>query len=79
MSPRQLMPEQIKAFRKFMGWPQRRLARELGCAARTIEEWEGGRRGPPAMLGLALLHLVGEERRWEWLVFSDLVPEKIAA
>jgi transcriptional regulator with XRE-family HTH domain len=51
-------PDDLRAFRKAMGgWSQAQLATALGASTRGVEEWEAGRREPPAFLGLALAAL----------------------
>ena len=45
---------ELKTFRSSTGLSQSELANELGVSKRAIEEWEAGRRTPPAFLRLAL-------------------------
>ncbi len=47
-------PEELRAFREEHRLSQRELASKTGAAARTIEDWEAGRRQAPAMLRVAL-------------------------
>jgi DNA-binding XRE family transcriptional regulator len=53
-------PAEIVAFRKRLGLTQARLAALLPAPKRTIENWEGGRRNPPAYLQRALRDLEHE-------------------
>lgn len=46
--------DEIREFRESEGLSQAALGEALGSSARTIEDWEAGRRKPPAMLRLAL-------------------------
>lgn len=55
----------IRAFRKAQKWSQAELGAALGASTRAIEEWEGGRRVPPAYLGLALAAVAAELAPWE--------------
>ena len=56
-----MTPEEIRAARTALGFTQLQLANALGLmgprAERTVEDWEGGRRKPPAYLKLALEYL----------------------
>jgi len=47
-------PAEIKSFRALTGASQANLADDLGISKRAVEEWEAGRRAPPAYLRLAL-------------------------
>ena len=47
-------PEDIKRFRSLMGLSQSALGEAIGSSARTVEDWEAGRRKAPAMLHLAM-------------------------
>lgn len=49
-----LGPDSLRAFRSEFGLTKAALAERLGCALRTLEDWEAARRQPPAMLGVAL-------------------------
>lgn len=46
--------DEIKAFRQATGLSQADLAQAIGGSKRGIEDWESGRRTPPAMLRLAM-------------------------
>jgi putative transcriptional regulator len=52
-----MTPAEIIAFRKRLGLTQARFAALLPAPKRTIENWEGGRRNPPAYLQRALRDL----------------------
>jgi len=47
-------PNEIRAFRAERGWSQAEFAAQVAVKKRTVEDWEGGRRGAPEMLRLAL-------------------------
>lgn len=47
-------PEDIKRFRTTMSLSQAAFGEALGSSARTVEDWEAGRRKAPAMLHLAM-------------------------
>ena len=53
-----MTPEEIRTERQRLGYTQKELAKALGLIGprveRTIEDWEAGRRTPPAYLRLAL-------------------------
>jgi DNA-binding transcriptional regulator YiaG len=53
-------PEDVRAARKRLGMSQAALGAALGASTRTVEDWEGARRTPPAMLELALKWLLAE-------------------
>ena len=52
---RQMTPSEIKAIRKQGGLSTKQLAEICGVSARTVEDWEQGRRSPSksAMMLLA--------------------------
>jgi|GEM_PF-1849796 len=49
-------PDEIRAFRTERGWKVAEFAALVGAKKRTVEDWEGGRRTPPLMLGIVLLY-----------------------
>ena len=57
-------PSELVMFRKRRGITQARLAELLGVSKRGVEDWEGGRRTPPAFLRLALAALVSGAEPW---------------
>jgi DNA-binding transcriptional regulator YiaG len=58
-------PAELKAFRLAMGgWSQAKLGEMLGASTRGVEDWEAGRREPPAMLRLALAALNAGLEPW---------------
>jgi DNA-binding transcriptional regulator YiaG len=58
-------PDEIKAFRKAIGWSQPKLAEMLGAASgRTVEAWESGINTAPPMLRLALSALNAGLEPW---------------
>jgi DNA-binding XRE family transcriptional regulator len=57
-------PDEIRAFRKEVMTSQAGLGEHLGASKRTVEDWEAGRREPPAMLRLALAALKAGLAPW---------------
>jgi DNA-binding transcriptional regulator YiaG len=47
-------PAELRLFRKELDLSQAKLGEALGASTRTVEDWEAGRRTPPALLRLAL-------------------------
>lgn len=68
--PTEMTPEQVRLFRKAMGVSQADLGTLLGSSTRAVEDWEAGRRRPPAMLSLAMAAI------WENLPID---PSNLAA
>lgn len=54
MSIDEIAADEVKAFREQMGLTQQELADLILSSKRTVEDWEAGRRQPPAMLRPAL-------------------------
>ncbi len=54
---RPVRPDDIRHYRGRLGLSQGALALALGMSKRGVEDWEGGRREPPAYLRLALERL----------------------
>ena len=53
-----LLAERLRVWRKTNGWPQKRVADELGVSEATWSRWEQGRRFPsPAFLTLLAQYL----------------------
>lgn len=44
------IPALIRRIRERAGWTQERLAREIGVAFSTVNNWEGGKRRPQPYL-----------------------------
>lgn len=63
---------EIKAFRRAAELSQAALAEKLGASTRAVEDWEGGRRLPPAMLRWALAALQADLTPWS---FGGMPPE----
>ena len=57
-------PGELVMFRKRRGITQAGLAELLGVSKRGVEDWEGGRRTPPAFLRLALAALISGAEPW---------------
>ena len=57
-------PGELLMFRKRRGITQAGLAELLGVSKRGVEDWEGGRRTPPAFLRLALAALISGAEPW---------------
>ena len=57
MEIRVITPQEITSFRAERGWTQAKLAERLRVGTRAVQEWEGGRRSVPLMLGLVLHHI----------------------
>lgn len=49
-----MTPEQSRAARGWLGWPQKELARRAGVALNTVYEFETGRRTPAAYIIAAM-------------------------
>ena len=60
----QITPAEIRSFRDGLGLTQADLAARLGGSTRGVEDWEAGRRQPPAMLRLALSALARGVQPW---------------
>ena len=61
-----ITPADLKAVRATLGLSQAAFGKALcGTPTRTIEDWEGGRRTPPAHLRLALAALVAGLEPWQ--------------
>lgn len=58
---------ELKLFRSTFGLSQAALAERLGASTRAVEEWEAGRRQPPAMLRLALAAIKADLKPWSAL------------
>ena len=60
-------PAEIRSFRDSLGFTQADLAAVIGGSTRGVEDWEAGRRQPPAMLRLALGAVARGIRPWtDW-------------
>lgn len=53
--------EQLRAFRTRRRVSQAAFATMIGASTRTIEDWEAGRRAPPAQVWFALRHIEAQE------------------
>lgn len=62
--PTPLAAADVVAFRRRLGVSQTELASSLGVSMRGIQEWEAGRREPPAYLRLAMAALISGAQPW---------------
>lgn len=61
-------PTEIRVFRLQMALTQAALAEALGASTRAVEQWESGRRAPPAMMRLAMAALREPLEPWSHMV-----------
>lgn len=56
---RSRFPNQIREYRMRLGWTQRELARQVGCAKSTISAWEQGLSLPNAVTAVQMAKKLG--------------------
>ncbi|MDQ1153046.1 DNA-binding transcriptional regulator [Brevundimonas sp. SORGH_AS_0993] len=71
-----LQPDELRTFRQNLDLTQAELAEKLGGSRRSIEDWEAGRRQPPAMLRLALAALRFDVRPWSPITIDPRYPDR---
>lgn len=65
MSLKPLTATEIKLFRQQTGLSQAALAEHLEASARTVEDWEAGKRSAPGMLRLAFAAILNQIEPWD--------------
>lgn len=60
----------LECWRKSLGWSQARASKELGCAIRSIRNWEDGTYDAPKYILLAAAWIWTRERPFDRVPFD---------